>query len=811
MGARVRAFDWTSKSLGPLEHWPEKLQVSVRLCLNSRFPMNVWWGPELLNIYNDAFIPILGRRHPDGLGLAASSVWPDAWPIISEQIEGVIQRAESSWNERVHFTLSRNGFPEDAWFTWSYAPIRGEGGRVLGLNGICIEETSRVLAEKAREQLADDQAREVADARARSILESITEAFFALDRDWRFTYLNPQSFVLLGRPPAELVGKNLWEEYPGLIGSPFEPVYRGVGSTRKAASIVAYFPDHHRWYDVRAYPSETGGMSVYFRDVSQQKMAEDERIKLLESERIARTEAERSSRLKDEFLATLSHELRTPLNAVLGWCDILNRSDHITPTEMADGLNTIERNARAQAQIIADILDMSSIIAGKMRMVPRTIDLSSVVHDAIETARPAAQAKGIRIEETLDPSVGRIIGDSNRLQQVFWNLLSNAVKFTPREGKVSVKSVQVQSHIEVSVADSGTGIKPEFLPFVFDRFRQADASTTRQYGGLGLGLSIAKQLIELHGGTISVESPGVGMGATFVVSLPVNAVQPAGDPDAEKPGELDGVVGQRPPADSLQGVKILIVDDERDSREMVTRLLGDYGAVVTAASSAKEALDRIGVDKPAVVVSDIGMPEEDGYAFMRRLRSLNPEMGGETPAVALTAYARQEDRDRCILAGFQGHLAKPVEPVELIAMVASVAGNTLQPSSPSVPSQGAPQEPLLILVVEDHEESRHVLSNLLRRRKHIVTPVSSIADARMAAEQTHFDLVISDLGLPDGSGNLLMAEMRSRFGLKGIALSGYGDDAALRESYQAGFIAHLTKPVSISALEEALALVGTAP
>jgi signal transduction histidine kinase/CheY-like chemotaxis protein len=810
MGARIRAFDWSATSLGPLANWPETLRVSVRLCLNSRFPMNVWWGSDLVNFYNDAFIPVLGRRHPDSLGQPASSVWPDAWPLIAPQVEAVMQRAESTWSERVHFLLTRNGFSEDAWFTWSYAPIRGNAGKTLGLHGICLEETSRVLAEKAREQLADEQIRKVADARARAILESITEAFFALDRDWRFTYLNPQSFVLLGRPPEDLVGKNLWDEYPGLHGSPFEPIYRSVAATRKAASIVAYFPTHHRWYDVRAYPSEDGGLSVYFRDVSQQKFAEDEKEKLLESERVARTDAERSGRLKDEFLATLSHELRTPLNAVLGWCDILNRADQTSPAEIADGLKTIERNARAQAQIIADILDMSSIIAGKMQVILRPLDLASLVHDAIETARPAAQAKGIRLEEALDPSLRRIVGDGNRLQQIFWNLLSNAVKFTPKGGTVKVTMVQVESHIEISVADTGTGIKPEFLPFVFDRFRQADASTTRQYGGLGLGLSIAKQLAELHGGTITVESAGMGLGATFVVSLPVNVIWPLEDSGKERPSDFDDSVAPTLLLDSLAGIKVLVVDDEPDAREMVKRLLEDYGAGVIAASSAQEAFERLQIDKPNVLVSDIGMPREDGYSLMRRIRSLSSEKGGETPALALTAYARLEDRDRCVLAGFQAHLAKPVEPTELISMVAAVAGKTSRsiqasPEALVSPSAQAPGKSLHILLVEDHEATREVLTKLLDRRRYTVTAVPSIAEARLAAEQIPFDLVISDLGLPDGSGNSLMAELRSRFGLKGIALSGYGDATALNESYRAGFVTHLTKPVTIGTLEEALA------
>jgi signal transduction histidine kinase/CheY-like chemotaxis protein len=809
MGERIRAFDWSKTSIGPLDGWPEILRTSLRLCLGNRFPMNVWWGPDLINFYNDAFIPILGRRHPDSLGQPARSIWPDAWPTISAQTADVIERAESTWNERVHFVLTRNGFPEEAWFTWSYAPIRGERGKILGLQGICMEETSKVLAEKSRERLADEQLRQVADVRARSILESITEAFFSLDQQWRFTYLNPQSFVLLGRPPEQLVGKSLWEEYPGLHGSPFEAIYRGVASTRKTASIVAFFPDHQRWYDVRAYPAEDGGLSVYFRDVSQQKLADEEKGKLLESERQARTEAERAGRLKDEFLATLSHELRTPLNAVLGWCDILNRADKTSPEEIAEGLKTIERNARAQAQIIADILDMSSIIAGKMRVVFRPLDLAAVVHDAIETARPAALAKGIHLNAALDTSLGRVPADGNRLQQVFWNLLSNAVKFTPRDGTIQVTLERVDSHIEVSVADTGVGINADFLPFVFDRFRQADASTTRQYGGLGLGLSIVKQLIELHGGTISVESPGVGLGARFVVSLPLNALLSAEELDTGRSIGKGETAARASLEGGVAGLRVLIVDDEPDARAMVKRLLEDYGATVTAASSAQEGIERLQAEKPDVVVSDIGMPGEDGYSMMRRIRSLAPEQGGQTPALALTAYARVEDRDRSILAGFQMHLPKPVEPTELVLIVAALARKADDSTEGAVeaivsPLAKTPAEPKRILLVEDHDETREVIKKLLVRRRHAVTPAASLAEARIAAEREQFDLVISDLGLPDGSGNTLMAELHSRFGLNGIALSGYGDAAALSESRNAGFAVHLIKPVTINALEEAL-------
>jgi len=274
MGVCIGAFDWSTTSLGPLANWPDGLRAALQLSLNSRFPMHIWWGPDLINLYNDASIPVLGKRHPAALGRPAQTVWAEAWSHLQPQVEGVLKRAESTWNDHLHLMLARNGFPEEAWFTWSHSPIRDDSGSVRGLHGVMIENTPRVLAEQSLERLSDERLRQAADERARIILESITEAFFALDRNWKFTYVNPQSLVLLGRPPQDLIGKSLWDEYPGLRGSPFEPVYRNVAATRVAESIIDYFPDHQRWYEVRAYPAHDGGLSIYFRDVSEQKQVE---------------------------------------------------------------------------------------------------------------------------------------------------------------------------------------------------------------------------------------------------------------------------------------------------------------------------------------------------------------------------------------------------------------------------------------------------------------------------------------------------------------------------------------------------------
>jgi PAS domain S-box-containing protein len=432
-----------------------------------------------------------------------------------------------------------------------------------------------------------------------------------------------------------------------------------------------------RWMETHAVPlplpdGQVGQLSVT-RDVTDRRHAEQERERLLDAERAARGEVERASRMKDEFLATLSHELRNPLNAILGWAQILN-SGELPQKDVTEGIEIIERNARSQAQIIEDLLDMSRIISGKIRLDVQRIDLATVVRNAIETIKPAADAKRIRLRATLDSSLAPVSGDPNRLQQVFWNLLSNAVKFTPRDGVVQVLLERVNSHLEVSVIDSGEGIDPRFLPHVFDRFRQADATTTRNHGGLGLGLAIVRQLVELHGGTVRARSPGAGAGATFVVSLPLTVVHPDPSEFIERRHPTSAPAGSTTEACAeIAGIRVVVVDDEPDARALLRRLLEDCDATVYVASCAAEAVELVQKERPDVLVSDIGMPREDGYSLIRRIRQLPSDEGGATPAVALTAYARADDRVSVVLAGFQHHLSKPVEPAELIAIVASLA------------------------------------------------------------------------------------------------------------------------------------------
>jgi signal transduction histidine kinase/ActR/RegA family two-component response regulator len=395
-----------------------------------------------------------------------------------------------------------------------------------------------------------------------------------------------------------------------------------------------------------------------------------ERQDLLTRERAARDEAERLSALKDEFLATLSHELRTPLNAVLGWATMLQRGVKDEET-FRRGLETIERNARAQGQLIDDLLDMSRIISGTLRLDVQLIEPDKVIEAALGTVHPAAVAKRIDLRVDVARNIGTVLGDPGRLQQVMWNLLSNAVKFTPTGGTVQVLLSRDGQDVLIRVADSGIGISPEFLPYVFDRFRQQDASITRKHGGLGLGLSIARQLVELHGGTIAVASSGAHAGTTFTLRLPLAEPEEAAKPSTPAASGTAPRTGQQ---GDLAGVKVLLVDDAEDTLDVLQQILQHSGATIMAANSAGTALALLEREQPDVIVSDIGMPEVDGFELMRRIRRRSAGAGGAVPAIALTAFTRQDDRNKAMQAGFTDYLAKPVEPGALVAHIAQAVG-----------------------------------------------------------------------------------------------------------------------------------------
>lgn len=413
---------------------------------------------------------------------------------------------------------------------------------------------------------------------------------------------------------------------------------------------------------------------VLAKDITDRKNAEAGIEELLAREKAAREEAQAASRAKDSFLAIVSHELRAPLNAILGWAAIL-RSPKADEATRAHAAETIERSAMVQSKLIEDLLDSARVARGQLRLEVQPVDLTAVIEAAVDVMHPAAEARDIEVHRTFAAKTEVITGDPDRLQQIVSNLLSNAIKFTPGGGRVDIRLERADPHVRISVADTGKGISSEHLPYVFERFHQADGSTTRRHSGLGLGLSLVRNLVELHGGTVHAESPGEGYGATFTVDLPLRAVRPQSPGRESK--SLNGITGLHA-ASLLKGVRALVVDDEADARELVATLLQQYGATVTPVASAEEALAVLTSEemeeRPDVLVCDISMPEVDGYALIGRVREMAPEQGGRIPAVALTAYGRAIDRIRALSAGFNMHIPKPVEPAELATVVASLTG-----------------------------------------------------------------------------------------------------------------------------------------
>jgi signal transduction histidine kinase/ActR/RegA family two-component response regulator len=440
-------------------------------------------------------------------------------------------------------------------------------------------------------------------------------------------------------------------------------------------SLAATLANHVAvaYENARLYAEAQNHATELRMEMAVRRQAEEERAHLLVREQAARAEAEAANKNKDEFLATLSHELRTPLTAILGWSHLL-RTKKLNEPETNRALDTIERNARSQSQLIDDLLDVSRIITGKLSIDRARVDLSKVIDGALDVTRPLSEAKDIQFTIAIELSPCFVLGDSTRLQQVFWNLFSNAVKFTPKGGQVFIVSSSTDSRVTVAVTDTGIGIKPELLPFIFDRFRQGDGSTTREHGGLGLGLAIVRHLVQLHGGTVEVESDGIACGSTFKVTFPLAIEDILLESNQS---EIAPAQSLSPPALSLQplqGIKVLVVDDEYDSRELLTMILTRCGSDVRCSDSAAHAIEEFNEWHPDLLVSDIGMPYEDGYSLIQKVRSLDSNYARQIPAVALTAYATDEDRMQALSAGFQMHVPKPIEPESFLSSLASVLG-----------------------------------------------------------------------------------------------------------------------------------------
>ncbi|HTL75089.1 MAG TPA: PAS domain S-box protein [Casimicrobiaceae bacterium] len=566
------------------------------------------------------------------------------------------------------------------WASVVITALRDRNGELIGFGKVTRDLTGRREHEESLRQ---------SEERFRLLVEGVADyAIFMLDANGRVVTWNAGAERIKGYRADEIIGKHFSTFYPKDAvesGWPEHELQVAIAEGRYQEEGWRLRKDGTRFWahvTITALRDESGhlrGFAKLTRDLSERKRAENlaeygvVRDEMLEAERAARIEAQRVAQMKDEFLATLSHELRTPLNAILGWTQILRMPQRgPAPEEVQRALAIIERNAKAQVQLIDDLLDLSRILAGQLRLDVQRVALADVIGAAIESAQPAADAKNVRLETILDARRGIVSGDAGRLQQIVWNLLSNAIKFTPKGGKVQVLLERVNSHVEVTVSDTGIGITSDFLPHIFGRFTQRDSTPGRSHGGLGLGLAISKQLVELHGGSISAKSAGEGHGSTFIVRLPLAIVESNRVAHAHgRDADFEDAAERPPPMPELDGARILVVDDEVDARELVRAVLENQGAKITTAGSAEEALAVLRTTTPDLLISDIGMPGTDGHNLIRTLRGREPR-NQRLPALALTAFARPDDRKKAMLAGYQAHLAKPFDIGEFVLVVAGL-------------------------------------------------------------------------------------------------------------------------------------------
>ena len=632
--------------------------------------MAVLEGPKhTFTLANAAYDRLVGHRELIGRTVA------DAFPEVIDQgfiemLDGVLASGEPHVGQRVPLMLVRSAgaAPELRHVDFVYQPMRDAGGRVGGVfvNGHDVTDHVETLRRIDEQTRAFD-----------GMLSSIDDFVFTFDRDGRFIYANKRLLDLLGIGLDQIVGKTFFElPYPAQLANLLTEQIEQVFQSRERVRGDTFFesPGGHRgWYEYVFSPvfDGDGGLATVAgssRDISSRVEQEQRLAALNVSERAARASAEAAGRAKDDFLATLSHELRTPLNAILGWSELL-RSGRVSADQTGEAAERITRNARAQAKLIADLLDVNGIASGKVRLALERVPLARLVVAALDAMRPDALVRQIALKRSSTDDAVLIDCDPDRLQQVLLNLLSNAVKFTPPGGTVSIDVHADATTATITVADTGVGLASEFLPHLFERFSQADSSSTRRFGGLGLGLAICKSLVELHGGRIEAQSDGAGRGATFVVALPLR--QPhIGDVPASAWGALPTGPAHAARAVDLEGARILVVDDDDEGRALVVSMLQRHGARPLAARGAGEALALVASDPPLLILCDIGMPDVDGYELLQQLRRVC-----DAPAIALTAFARPEDRQRALDGGFVAHVAKPAEPESLL----SACANALQP------------------------------------------------------------------------------------------------------------------------------------
>ncbi|MES2957111.1 MAG: response regulator [Pseudomonadota bacterium] len=585
-----------------------------------------------------------------------------------------------------------------------------------------------------------------ANEKLQGVMDSITDGLLMLDRSARLTYCNAQGARMLGMRPEQLVGHCIWDLFPQLRTTKYFGSFQSAIDGRETVAFEEYFPAPLSvWLECHCYPSDEG-LSVYCHDITDRREVEKRREQLLAAEQAARAEGERIARAKDEFLMSLSHELRTPLAAILGWSKALQQPN-LDPATLGRGIDAIARNARAQSNLVNDLLDMSRIISGKLRLDMERVDLGAIAAAAAETARPAAQLKGVTICVQGEGRPAETWGDAMRLQQVASNLVTNAVKFTPSGGTVSLSTAREGASAVLTVSDNGEGIAPDFLPYLFDRFSQADSAGARVHGGLGLGLSIVKHLTELHDGEVTASSAGAGQGASFEVRLPL-MVDDTERAMGDRPADASASASQEEDAPvDLTGLSVLLVDDDADLLEGQRRLLSAYGAIATVASSAAAALQHLRSGRFDVLLSDLGMPGTDGYTFIESVRSSLGLSAQSLPAAAVTGYVRDVDRQRALDGGYQAFLQRPLPPATLARVVFDLAQAARSPSVPSL-------EPIRLraLFVEDNLDLQEQIGWMLEQEGLDLVTCTTGESAELELAKSDFDVLVTDVSLPRMSG-----------------------------------------------------------
>ena len=619
--------------------------------------------------WNRAMQRISGLSSAAAIGKRVVDIFPFLRESGSDDCFASALAGKGSVSENHPYGPSETGV-----FESHYSPLLDEHDNIIGGIAVITDITARKQAEKAAHTAYQQLSFHV---------ESSPLAVVEWDSDFRVSGWSESAERLFGWKAEEVMGKHV-NEWRFVFADDVDAVALVTNRQREGVEVQGIQRNRNytragsvlfcEWYNsvLRDDRGKLVSVLSLVLDVTARQSAEEERAASLLRERDARRHAEEADRLKDEFLATLSHELRTPLTSILGWASMI-RNGEVEGNNASRAIETIERNARSQARLIDDLLDVSRIITGNLRLDLHPLNLAPIVDAALDALRPTADVKGIKLQTHFVPQECLVKGDPNRLRQVIWNLLSNAIKFTQRGGSVSIDLTCVELTARLTISDTGEGISAEFLPYVFDRFRQAEGSISRKQGGLGLGLAVARHLVELHGGTITAESEGLGNGAVFTVDLPL--AQERRDPARAEERKRE-VERRRSPSGviRLDGIHVLLVEDDDDSRKLLGTMLKRYGAQVTSTKSAAEALEVFENEVPDVIISDIGMPDQDGYELIRKLRAMPVEKGGKIPAIALTGYASRKDRERALNSGYHQHMAKPIEQADMISAIAALVG-----------------------------------------------------------------------------------------------------------------------------------------